>query len=62
MRRLQIGMARINATVGNFAGNTRKILQTTAEAKSSGVDQRYARIFCPSQHRASPSYSTSSAG
>jgi hypothetical protein len=27
MRRLRLGMARINATVGGFKGNTRKILK-----------------------------------
>jgi len=26
MRRVRIGMARINATMGDFVGNTRKIL------------------------------------
>ncbi|HEX77226.1 MAG TPA: NAD+ synthase [Dehalococcoidia bacterium] len=38
MRRLRIGMAQINATVGDFEGNIRKILEAVAEARSSGVD------------------------
>ncbi len=38
MRRLRIGMAQINTTVGDFAGNTRKILGAIAEARSLGVD------------------------
>jgi len=38
MRRLRIGLAQINTTVGDFAGNTQKILETIAEAKSLGVD------------------------
>ncbi len=38
MRRLRIGMAQINATVGDFAGNTEKILKAIAEARSLGVD------------------------
>ena len=38
MRQLRIGMAQINSTVGDFDGNTRKILQAIAEAKSLGVD------------------------
>ncbi len=38
MRRLRIGMAQINATVGDFADNTRKILEAVAEARSLGVD------------------------
>ncbi len=37
-RRLRIGMAQINATVGDFAGNRRKILKAIEEARSSGVD------------------------
>ncbi|MDI6814478.1 MAG: NAD+ synthase [Dehalococcoidales bacterium] len=38
MRRLRIAMAQINTTVGDFAGNTQKILEAVAEAKSFGVD------------------------
>lgn len=38
MRRLRIGMSQINVTVGDFAGNTRKILGAIAEAQSLGVD------------------------
>jgi NAD+ synthase (glutamine-hydrolysing) len=38
MRKLRIGMSQINTTVGDFAGNTRKILEAIAEARSLGVD------------------------
>ncbi len=38
MRRLRIGMAQINTTVGDFAGNRQKILEAVAQAKSLGVD------------------------
>ncbi len=38
MRTLRIGMAQINTTVGDFAGNTRKILEAMAQARSWGVD------------------------
>ena len=38
MRRLRIGMAQINTTVGDFSGNMQKILEAAAEARSSGVD------------------------
>ena len=38
MRQLRIGMAQINSTVGDFEGNTRKILEAVAEARSLGVD------------------------
>lgn len=38
MRQLRIGLAQINTTVGDFAGNRQKILEATAEARSSGVD------------------------
>ena len=38
MRRLRIGMAQINTTVGDFVGNTRKILEAVAKAKALGVD------------------------
>jgi NAD+ synthase (glutamine-hydrolysing) len=37
-RRLRIGMAQINTTVGDFAGNRQEILKATNEAKSLGVD------------------------
>ena len=37
-RRIRIGLAQINTTVGDFAGNQRKILDTIATARSSGVD------------------------
>ena len=37
-RRLRIGMAQINTTVGDFTGNQRKILKSIEEARSSGVD------------------------
>ncbi|MFC1952856.1 NAD+ synthase [Chloroflexota bacterium] len=38
MHRLRIGMAQINATVGDFTGNTKKVLVAIAEARSLGVD------------------------
>jgi len=38
MRQLRIGMAQINSTVGEFEGNTRKILEAVGEARSLGVD------------------------
>ena len=38
MRRLRIGMAQINTTVGDFAGNTQKILKAIAEARSLEID------------------------
>jgi NAD+ synthase (glutamine-hydrolysing) len=38
MRKLRIGMSQINVTVGDFAGNTQKILEAIAEARSLGVD------------------------
>ncbi len=38
MRRLRIAMAQIKTTVGDFAGNTQKILEAVAQAKSLGVD------------------------
>ena len=38
MRRLRIGLAQINTTVGDFAGNTQKILEAVAEVRSLGVD------------------------
>jgi NAD+ synthase (glutamine-hydrolysing) len=37
-RRLRIGMAQINTTVGDFTGNKRKILRTIDEARTLGVD------------------------
>ena len=33
MRRLRIGMAQINTTVGDFAGNIERILEAIAEGK-----------------------------
>jgi NAD+ synthase (glutamine-hydrolysing) len=38
MRKLRIGMSQINVTVGDFAGNTQKILKAITEARSLGVD------------------------
>jgi len=38
MRRLRIGMAQINTTVGDFTGNIQRILGAVAEARSLGVD------------------------
>lgn len=38
MRQLRIGMAQLNTTVGDFAGNIQKILASVAEARSLGVD------------------------
>ena len=38
MHRLRIGLAQLNMTVGDFTGNTRKILEAVAEARSLGVD------------------------
>lgn len=38
MRQLRIGMAQLNTTVGDFKGNTRKILEAIDKAKSLGVD------------------------
>ena len=35
-RRLRIGMAQINTTVGDFAGNRRKILKVIEEARPFG--------------------------
>jgi NAD+ synthase (glutamine-hydrolysing) len=37
-RRLRIGMAQINTTVGDYSGNRQKILQAIKLARSSGVD------------------------
>ena len=38
MRRLRIGMAQINTTVGDFKGNTEKILEAIGQGRSLGVD------------------------
>ena len=38
MRRLRIGMAQINSTVGDFKGNTKKILEVVKEARSLSID------------------------
>ncbi|MFH1484580.1 MAG: NAD+ synthase [Chloroflexota bacterium] len=38
MRRLRLGMAQINTTVGDFPGNVDKVLKAVAEGKSLGVD------------------------
>ena len=38
MRRLRIGMAQINTTVGDFAGNTQKILEAINQARLLSVD------------------------
>ncbi len=38
MRRLRIGMAQVNTTVGDFAGNTRKILKAIDDARVLGID------------------------
>ncbi|MFC2040712.1 NAD+ synthase [Chloroflexota bacterium] len=38
MQRMRIGMAQLNMTVGDFAGNTRKILDSINESRSLGVD------------------------
>ena len=38
MRRLRIGMAQINSTVGDMEGNTAKILRFAQEARSMGVE------------------------
>jgi len=37
-RRLRIGMAQINTTVGDFAGNRQKILKAIGKARALGVD------------------------
>jgi NAD+ synthase (glutamine-hydrolysing) len=37
-RRLRIGMAQLNTTVGDFAGNRQRILKAIDEARSLGVD------------------------
>jgi NAD+ synthase (glutamine-hydrolysing) len=38
MHRLRVGIAQINTTVGDFAGNADKILKMIEESRSSGVD------------------------
>ena len=38
MRRLRIGMAQINATVGDFARSARRILETISQVRSLGVN------------------------
>ncbi|MBI3354599.1 MAG: NAD+ synthase, partial [Nitrospirae bacterium] len=38
MNILRIGMAQINCTVGDLAGNTEKVLEYTAKAKGMSVD------------------------
>jgi len=38
MRRLRIGMAQINATVGDFAGNVRRIFETISQVQALGVN------------------------
>jgi predicted amidohydrolase len=38
MRRLRLGMAQINTTVGDFTGNTRKTLKAIAEGSAFGVN------------------------
>ncbi len=38
MYRLRVGMAQLNTTVGDFAGNTRKILASIDQARSLGTD------------------------
>ena len=38
VRQLRIALAQINVTVGDFDGNTRKILEAIAEARSQGVE------------------------
>ncbi len=38
MRKLRIGMSQINTTVGDFAGNTRKIVDAIASVRPMGVD------------------------
>ena len=38
MRQLRIGMAQLNTTVGDFASNTKRILEAINEARSLDVD------------------------
>jgi NAD+ synthase (glutamine-hydrolysing) len=37
-RRLRLGMAQVNVTVGDFTGNQRKILKAIEEARAAGAD------------------------
>jgi len=37
-RRIRVGMAQINTTVGDFKGNTQKVLEAVSQARSLGVD------------------------
>jgi NAD+ synthase (glutamine-hydrolysing) len=38
MRRLRIGLGQVNATVGDFEGNTRRVLDAIGRARGLGVD------------------------
>ena len=38
MRTIRVGIGQINSTVGDFSGNTKKIMQSIDQAKSLGVD------------------------
>ena len=38
MNNIRVGIAQINSTVGDFSGNTKKIMQSIDQAKSLGVD------------------------
>ncbi len=38
MRRLRIGLAQINTTVGDFPGNTKKILEAITQGRTLGID------------------------
>lgn len=38
MNSIRVGIAQINSTVGDFSGNTKKIIQSIDQAKSLGVD------------------------
>jgi NAD+ synthase (glutamine-hydrolysing) len=38
MRKLRVGMSQINTTVGDFAGNTRKIIDAIAAARPMAID------------------------
>ncbi len=38
MRRLRVGMAQINTTVGDFNGNFQKMLKAISDARALGVD------------------------
>jgi hypothetical protein len=41
MRRLRLGIAQINTTVGDFKGNTRKILKAIADGGALGLDSSH---------------------